>query len=392
VVCVRSSRVNDSKPELVRARFWRASAPAARPTPAWPASLVAVWPVHVPLVVLAAWLNRAQINPDAVAYIRIAQYYVHGQTDVMLSGYWSPLLSWLIAPWLLVFDDPLLAARAAMAVAAGVFLWGCIGVLRAAQLPDTALILGIWIASMLGVTWSVAFITPDLLMAGLLCSGTSRLLSDRWVAHTGTAVRAGMLCGVAYLAKAVVLPVYALMVMGLAGMHMLISGSTLRQAGRAAAMTMAGFLLVAGPWIGVLSYTYGRPVFSTSGPIAHAIVGPADVERYHPTFRTFHQPETGRITSWEDPTYLPYKYWSPLANVTYAVHQMQVIYGNADLIVGHLKHFDWLGLGLVSMLVGGLCGVPWRQSLHAARWHWSCIPVVAVTVVYLLSGCEHLNG
>ena len=40
----------------------------------------------------------------------------------MVSGVWGPLLSWLMVPWLLVFDDPLLAAHAAMAVSAVVFL------------------------------------------------------------------------------------------------------------------------------------------------------------------------------------------------------------------------------------------------------------------------------
>ena len=33
----------------------------------------------------------------------------------MISGDWGPLLSWLIVPWLLVFEDPLLAAHAAVA-------------------------------------------------------------------------------------------------------------------------------------------------------------------------------------------------------------------------------------------------------------------------------------
>ena len=70
-----------------------------------------------------------QLNPDGLAYIRIAQYYLNGQTALMISGYWGPLLSWLIVPWLLVFDDPLLAAHAAMAVSAVVFLFGCFCVL-----------------------------------------------------------------------------------------------------------------------------------------------------------------------------------------------------------------------------------------------------------------------
>lgn len=356
------------------------------------ASLVAVGFVQVVLVAKETWLNRDQINPDAVSYIRIAQYYLSGQTDLMISGYWGPLLSWLTVPWLLVFDDPLLAAHAAMAVSAVVFLFGCFCVLRAVRLPGTVIMIGTWITVFLSVAWSGDVITPDLLMAGLLCYGTSRLLSDKWVANARTAFGAGIVLGASYLAKAVALPVSALIIFGLAGTHIVGYQSKRRQVVRACAMTIAGFLIVAGPWIGILSYKYGYPVFSTSAPINHAIVGPSDMDRdlnsaahaaLRPTFSTFHKPDTGRITSWEDPTSLPYKYWSPLENVAYAVHQARVIRRNAHSIVRHMKTFDWLGLGLFSAIFGYLFGTPWRKSLQEERWRLSLIPIASLSVIYL---------
>lgn len=350
----------------------------------WRASLAAVWPVQAVLLVIVAGPNRDRINPDAVSYLRIAQYYLHGQTDVMISGYWGPMLSWLIVPWLLVFEDPLLAARAAMAVSAVVFLCGGFCVLRAVRLPGAAIMLGTWILALLGVAWSVAVITPDLLMAGLLGCGTSWLLSDKWVAHAGTAFGAGLVLGASYLAKAVALPVAVLMIIGVAGTTVAISQCRLRQVVRATGMTCAGLLLVAGPWIGVLSQKYGRPVFATSGPINHALVGPLDLARDY-RGRIFDKPETGRITSMEDPAIpaYPYQFWSPLENVSSAVHQVRVIGRNAVLIVRYLKAFDWLGLGLVSAIFGSLLGRPWRQSLREERWRWSLIPVAALTGIYL---------
>jgi hypothetical protein len=118
---------------------------------------------------------------------------------------------------------------------------------------------------------------------------------------------------------------------------------------RKVATVIAGFLLVAGPWIGLLSYKYGRPVFSTIGPIQHAIVGPPDVYRDHPDHLHFYKPEPGRITVAEDPTNLPYNYWSPL---DYPMHQIKLIYRNAKTIINYLRGFDWLGLGLFSAVVG----------------------------------------
>ena len=120
----------------------------------WRASLVAAFLVQIVLAIKSAWMVHDQLNPDGLAYMAIAQYYLNGQTALMISGYWSPLLSWLIVPWLLVFDDPLLAAHAAMAVSAVVFLSGCFCVLRAVRLPGTAIMIGTWITAFLSVAWS----------------------------------------------------------------------------------------------------------------------------------------------------------------------------------------------------------------------------------------------
>src|SRR5262249_6329033 len=146
-------RVDAQKEQWTRGRFFWASFPDEMPR-SWRACLAVVFLVQIVLAVKIAWLNRDQINPDAVAYIRIAQYYLSGQTDLMISGYWGPLLSWLIIPWLLVFDDSLLAAHAAMAVSAVVFLFGCFCVLRAVRLPGTAIMIGTWITAFLSAAWS----------------------------------------------------------------------------------------------------------------------------------------------------------------------------------------------------------------------------------------------
>ena len=301
------------------------------------ASLVAAFLVQIVLAAKSVWMFQEQINPDGLAYMRIAEYYLRGQSALAISGYWGPLLSWLIVPWLLVFDDPLLAAHAAMAVSAVVFLFGSVCVLRAVRLPGSAIMIGTWITAFLSVAWSGVVITPDVLMAGLFCCGTSRLLSDKWVANTRTALGAGIILGTAYLAKAVALPVSALMIIALAGTNVAVYPSTLRQTARATTIIVAGFLIVAGPWIGILSYKYGRPVFSTSGRISHSIAGPPDMPRYHPDKLHFYKPESGRITTLEDRTNLPYNTWSPLENVTYAVHQAKVIHSNAHIIVQYLR-------------------------------------------------------
>ena len=78
--------------------------------------------------------NAHALNPDAVAYIRIAEYFRAGNLRLAVSGYWSPLLSWLIALLLQLDMAPLFAARLAMALSAIVYVVGCDAVLRRARL------------------------------------------------------------------------------------------------------------------------------------------------------------------------------------------------------------------------------------------------------------------
>jgi hypothetical protein len=294
--------------------------------------------VQIILLAKATWLFREQINPDAISYLRIAGYYLHGQTDLMVSGVWGPLLSWLIAPLLLVFDDGLLAAHVAVAISAIVFLFGTYSLLRAMKLPDSAVMAGTWITVFLSVYWSTTVISPDLLMGGIFCWGISRLLSGKYDLGTG------LILGVAYLAKHVALP--------LSGMAVIAFAIINRPRLGAIAIVGVGFLLIAGPWIAALSYKYGRPTFSTIGPIQHAIVGPPDVYRDHPDHLHFYKPEPGRITTSEDPTNLPYNYWSPIESWAYARHQASLVYHNAGTILHYLRSFDWLGLGIISAIFG----------------------------------------
>jgi hypothetical protein len=124
-------------------------------------------------------------------------------------------------------------------------------------------------------------------------------------------------------------------------------------------------------------------MFSSSGWIAHTIVGPPDMARYHPDKLHFYKPDPGRITTLEDRTNLPYNYWSPLENVAYAVHEARLIHRNAQTIVHYLRTFDWLGLGLISAIFGYLIGVPWRKSLQEEPWRLSFIPIASVALIYL---------
>jgi len=334
-------------------------------------------------LMVAAANNRHMLNTDGIAYLRIASYYAQGQTDLMVSGYWGPLLSWLITPLLKVGMEPLLAARVVMGVSALVFWVGCLAVFRSFGLPPLTQTIGAWLVALASVIWSVEYIAPDLLVAGLMCLAISVSVSPKWIEDGRSPLLAGAAWGLAYYAKAVAFPL-ALGVSGaLAGVRWLFQADARRQILRRLATTWLVFLLLAAPWITVLSLKYRTLTFSTSGRIAHAVVGPPDVERYHPFGRTFHRPESGRLTAWEDPTNMGYHYWSPFAKQEYAAHQLKLMAENFHTVLGLLARFDALWLGVIAMLAGLLICGGGRELLLRERWRWVLVPVACLGAVYL---------
>lgn len=360
--------------------------------------VVAILTTQMLLLLWAGDQNRHNLNTDAVAYLRIAGYYAQGHTELAVSGYWGPMLSWMIALLLKFHAAPLVAARVAMGAAAVLFSLGCFRLLLGLGLGLRAALVGYALAAGASVLWSVEYISPDLLVSGLICLAVGEVSSARWAESWKTAVLAGVLWGGAYLAKAVAFP----LAFGMSGLLALLwcarQPGRWRQIARQLLVTLSAFLLVASPWIGALSAKYGHVTFSTTARIAHALAGPPDVERYHPFARQIHAPDPGRLTFWEDPSRMPYAYWSPFESRSNFTHQLRVMGRNVAVILAHLAEFDLLHLGVLaaiaSLLVGlrGLGGsssaapVPRQDEISEqalGRWPWAALLLVCLAVAYL---------
>lgn len=383
--------------------------------------LVLIFAVQAALLAIAAGRNAHQLNPDAVAYCRLAGYYAGGQWELAVTGYWGPLLSWLMVPLLKVGCAPLAAARVVMAVSGVVFLAGAVSVFRAFRLPRMALLAGAGIAAAWSVFWSVRNISPDLLMAGLAglamaatleavlapCRRLAVAASNGEIAaaasrRQGRAIAAGMWWGLGYLAKAVALPWAVLVTAGFALFAASGRPELRRELAARLGVIWLCLALVAGPWMAALSLHYGKFTFSTTGPIAHALAGPGEASRYHPAMVTLHQPDAGRVTQWEEPSRMAYRFWSPFASGENFWHQFGTIMRNAKtmidwiapahgwLSVGEmppwrrwLGTFDFLGLGalgIVAVLSHGGC--VWRRG-NLRRGRMAVLVIAPLGLLYL---------
>ena len=301
---------------------------------------------------------RERLNVDAVCYIRRAMYWAGGDFYHALSGYWSPLISWTMVPLLKAGVDPLYSARIVMCACGAVaiiplglllmrlgatgFIWTC------AALSATALTFA---------AIAVREITPDLLLAACLLAYLAALTRQSPSASPRADFLAGMLGGLAYLAKAYAFP-FVLVHLPLT--MLLFRG---RLFFRPLLRALAGFLLLALPWIAAISWRYGALTISTAGPRAHAVLAPDNPSREHRWTMTV--PPDPYVLEFENPETMPYRFWSPLADRRCFLHQLRIVYHNlfgtppgayppVHGLLATIADFDLLRLSIVALLAAPL--------------------------------------
>ncbi len=329
------------------------------------------------LLILFGILAYFRLNPDAIAYLRIAEYYRRGEFSLALSGYWSPLLSWICLPVLALTNAPLLAARIALGISALVFFSGGLSLLNSFGFAPPFLRAGMWSLVLMSAVLSYYTITPDILAAGFISLTLATVIRVDWPHSKGLWVRAGIFLALASLAKFASLPITTFALIAIGFLHRYGKGDTLRGVLKACSGTLATSFLLLLPWITILSLHHGSFTVSTSARLSHAAKGPwpENIQgEVHPTFRKFHVPPAGRISSWEEPTMLEYRYWSPFESHTLFNHQLTMIFGNIKTQVS-----SWLLLGVLALL-----SVSVRRDREQIRYAaLALLPVICNLVVYL---------
>jgi uncharacterized protein (DUF697 family) len=337
--------------------------------------------VDVGALVYVAVRNRSNLNPDAVAYLQIARHIVDGRIDLAVNGYWGPLLSWLMAPFLAFGVDRLVTARVVLVISALLFLLGAMSLFRALRFRALTFAALSFLTAAASISWSVDAITPDLLAGGMLLFACSKTFSADWTESSALQVTSGLAWGIGYLAKAIVLPI-GIFVTIAAGLVAAMAGQR-RQALRATAVSLLLIALTSGPWITILSLKYRKPTFSTAGPIAHALIGPPDTDRRNPLVLGFRTPERERLIVSEDPTVIPFRYWSPFARRDYMRYQLEVCRRNLGVIVSRVEAFDRFHLGFWALVALAVILLLRPQLTLRYRWLLVPIPVAAALLLYM---------
>jgi hypothetical protein len=225
--------------------------------------------------------------------------------------------------------------------------------------------------------WSVYaathVISPDLPMFALLMAYCSVVILPNLIKNRRLQVLCGVFGGLAYLAKSYALPFFLVHFTFSLGIHWLIRRKTfsVRKVVIAWGTGICAFLILAGPWVALLSSKYGQLTFSTVARITHTIIGPEDKPRYHTIWSGMYHVPQGRVSLWETPDALDYNHWSPFESRDYFLHQVKHTIKNARKILKDIIRLDSFRISFSALMFLPILVIAfpdWRSGRFNSIW------------------------
>jgi hypothetical protein len=298
---------------------------------------IAFWLLAIVLGFFHAWADHHYLtNDDAMSYLDIAAAYLRRDWATAVNSYWSPLYSWLIAlaVWI-ARPSPYWKFAVVHLVNFAMYLFAliCFGFLmretiRSERSEQGLSLLPNWALLAIGYSlfiWSSLFLitiqleSPDMLVAAFVYLATGILQRmRRRPGNWSLFVLLGIVLGVGYLAKSVMFLLAPVFIIA-----SVFSAGSLRRALPRIAVTIAFFILVAGPFVFAMSRAKGGLTTGRSGRLNYLWTinrvtnphwqgeEPGTGTPAHPTRKIFADPPAfefdgpigGTYPVWYDPTY-----------------------------------------------------------------------------------------
>ena len=268
--------------------------------------------------------QHMRLSADSTLYLDIAEKYLRGEFDDAVNGYWGPLLSWVLIPFL-YFGSSHVFAINALNLIVGLFSLVGIWILSFRFQINDSIRNVIMICSLPIMLFYSVVQLFDFLLLCFIIYYLAIVFNDEYPRRAYNGVLCGVLAALAYFSKSYALPFFIV--------HFLFMnlGHFLRHASRENKIrivrnTVIGlltFLIIISPWVVAISSKYGYFTISNIGKGNFANKAPGSpksgIEFGIPVFYEgfFAPPNETAMSIWEDPSYIwmSRTSWSPLSSL-----------------------------------------------------------------------------
>lgn len=283
------------------------------------------------------------LNSDGISYISIAQEYLNGNFASAINGYWGPLFSWLLIPFLsfstsnpqsIVYLAKLLAIITGFFTIIGVKL--LISRFEIDKTIKTAILF-----SLIPIILSFSFniISPDLLVTCILIYYLYIIFDPMYPNKAYNGALCGIFGALAYLSKSYALPFFLAHFLLFNIFYYLKSTNkeNQRKIFKNLILGMMVLFVISGTWIALISDKYGEATIGTAGNYNYAVMGPQS--NGHSVFYQglINPPNKFAVSAWEDPSYFKIKSWSPFESWNNFKYQIMLILENIMKMVNILE-------------------------------------------------------
>ncbi len=263
--------------------------------------------------------HHERITGDATLYLSIAEKYVRGDFANAINGYWGPLLSWLLVPFLFLGASHLFAINALNLLFGLLTMTGVWRLSLKFELREE--IRTVIILPLVPVLLFISLIQPmDYLLLCVLVFYLNVVFRKDYPERLSYGVTSGVLGACAYFSKPFGFPFFIshFILINLCHYFRGSSGTYRKKVFRNALIGLVVFSLLSSVWIGLISSKYNRLTFSNMGRGVLSSLGPESkhdtLEKGDPIFFKgfFEPPNESAFVIYEDPTYARKKIWNPL--------------------------------------------------------------------------------
>jgi hypothetical protein len=307
--------------------------------------------VYSILALILITFFQYNVGGDGASYISIAHYYATGNWNDAINGYWSPLYSWLIAPFLLYGYDPFLAVILSRAISLAIGFFTIIGVSRLADTFELdKLVKRALLVSTIPIVllFALRYGTPDLLVTCILLFYFTLMFRTSYSENWTNGFWAGLLGALAYLAKSFVFPFFVVHFLFL-NIFSYIRENKRRKVLKNLIIGLSIFFIVSGLWVGTISQKYGEVTIGTAKDYNHKIVGPGYEDPIY--LGIIKPPNDSAISIWEDPSTIQLADWNPFSSMPYFEHQLRIIGNNILRSLAFIERFSPLAIIIIILSI-----------------------------------------
>lgn len=327
------------------------------------------------LLFVVTWpLYQYISDVDGTGYAAVAHHYINGNLKLAVNGFWNPLHSWLVIP----FMQAGLSDWAAFKVSNAVFAIGSLITLFSLVNKFTLLP---WLKTTIQFTSVIILLSytyfelaADALLVFLLLLYFNLVKSNSFFNSTGKNILAGILGALLYFAKSYGFPFF---IFHFIVIHLFLNPDK-KKAIQQLAVGFTAFFLLTFPWIYALHWKYDEWMIAFGKYNAHWSF--KEIPASDPIIQP--PPYEGSASVWEDPWHVRKDNFDSVPFLTLLLHQIRVTLFNFQQWLLTIHELSFLSSAILL-----LCAVFYFFK-RSKTWLYLIITLLCLPAGYLLLHIE----